>query len=330
MAFPKDADRSPAVRYAELPEHGCLRELKRRKIAFHREPPTYGVAIPVRLDGKLEGIAFRGPGPDKKRSESPYEIMDCRLVLALDDFTKILRSHGVVEVLHMSVYRPPAGAKEATAKMRAEAARTSVGSAEKRAPGARDSKQPAFLGGDAHGPEPGSTGGGASGAGREHGPGAPMLDPKRAAKKAKGKKGAFAKKKPAKPTKKPSKQAAPAKGSKHPRRSHRSKPRHKKLRDEPGKRHGGALAIDVGTFVLADGRKVRVERDFHGRIGARTCGTGTGPTRKTDEAVALREIVCEAADARLFNVELTPDYNHAHYNHLHLEVTPGVKWFLVH
>ena len=36
------------------------------------------------------------------------------------------------------------------------------------------------------------------------------------------------------------------------------------------------------------------------------------------------------ADAHIFNVELTPDYNWPHRNHFHLEVTPKVKWFLVH
>ena len=36
------------------------------------------------------------------------------------------------------------------------------------------------------------------------------------------------------------------------------------------------------------------------------------------------------AFSSLFNVALTPDYNWAHRNHFHLEVTPRVKWFLVH
>ena len=66
-----------------------------------------------------------------------------------------------------------------------------------------------------------------------------------------------------------------------------------------------------------------VERDFHGRIGAPTCGAGTGPNPATPEALELRRIVCDAADAKLFNVELTPDFNWAHRNHFHLEVTAG-------
>src|SRR4029078_8575220 len=38
---------------------------------------------------------------------SPYEIYDCRLVLALDDWARVLARHDVVEVVHYSVYRPP-------------------------------------------------------------------------------------------------------------------------------------------------------------------------------------------------------------------------------
>src|SRR5437899_2051866 len=44
-----------------------------------------------------------------------------------------------------------------------------------------------------------------------------------------------------------------------------------------GTRHDGALAIDAGTFVKSDGTRLDVEKDFHGRIGAKTCGPGTGP-----------------------------------------------------
>ncbi len=95
-------------------------------------------------------------------------------------------------------------------------------------------------------------------------------------------------------------------------------------------RHLGALAIDAAAFVKRDGKTLVVERDFHGRIGARTCGPGAAPLVATPEALELRQIVCEIADAHLFNVELTPDYNWAHRNHLHLEVTAGARWFVVH
>jgi hypothetical protein len=99
--------------------------------------------------------------------------------------------------------------------------------------------------------------------------------------------------------------------------------------DRIASRHLGALAIDAASFTKRDGSKLDVERDFHGHVGSPTCGVGSGPSPATDEAIELRQIVCEAAEARLFNVALTPDYNRDHHNHFHLEVAAGVKWFMV-
>ncbi len=95
-------------------------------------------------------------------------------------------------------------------------------------------------------------------------------------------------------------------------------------------RHPGALAIDAAQFVKRDGHALVVERDFHGRVGAKTCGEGAVPLARGPDAVELRAIVCDAAAAKLFNVELTPDFNWAHRNHMHLEVTAGARWFTVH
>jgi hypothetical protein len=133
------------------------------------------------------------------------EIYDCRLVLALDDFAKVLAKHDIVEVIHLSVYRPVSS---------------------------------------------------------------------------------------------------------------------KVVLKGAGRRHGGALAIDAAIFKTKDGRSLNVEKDFHGRIGARPC-----PASK--DASELRQLACEASDAQLFNVLLTPDYNWAHRNHFHMEVTAGVRWTLV-
>jgi hypothetical protein len=100
--------------------------------------------------------------------------------------------------------------------------------------------------------------------------------------------------------------------------------------DKIASRHPGGLAIDAASFVKRDGRALVVERDFHGRIGAPTCGPRAGPRPTSPESAELRKIFCDAADARLFNVALTPDFNRAHRNHFHLEVTAGARWFVVH
>jgi hypothetical protein len=211
---PVDAATTPAFRYAQLDRVACERELTRRAIPFTPVPEARGVLAPVRLAGPVGGVTYRSALSAKQRETSPNEVFDCRLVLALDDFSAILRAHDVEEVIHMSAWRPP-----------------------------RAKSWPA---------------------------------------------------------------------------------------EKLGTRHDGALAIDAGWFVKKGGEKLDVERDFHGRIGARTCGPGTGPSPATPEALELRSIVCEAAEAHLFQVALTPDYNWPHRNHFHLEVTPKVKWFLVH
>jgi hypothetical protein len=209
----KDPSATPAVRYASLDRATCEAELGRRGIAYKRVDEARGVLMPLRLLGPLHGVSFHSALPALQRATSPFEIVDCRLVLALDDFAALVASHGVVEVVHMSMYRPPG----------------------------------------------------------------------------------------------------------------RSWPAGK-----IGSRHDGALAIDAGHLVKQDGTVLDVEKDFHGRIGASTCGPGTGPSPATPAALELRDIVCDAADEHLFNVELTPDYNWPHRNHLHLEVTANVRWFLVH
>lgn len=194
-----------ASHYAALGRETCESELKKRGVAFSRVEEARGVIAPLRLEGPLSGVKFRSNLPASKAKTSPYDVYDCRLVLALDDFAKVLAKHDIVEVMHLSVWRP------VSAK-------------------------------------------------------------------------------------------TPLKG--------------------PGRRHTGALAIDAAIFKTSDGKSLSVEKDFHGRIGAKPCPA-------PENAPELRKIACEANQARLFNVLLTPDYNWAHRNHFHLEVTAGVKWTLV-
>jgi hypothetical protein len=211
LTTPPDATDAPAYRYAQLSPAECEAELAARSIEFSREVAS-AVLAPVRLHGPLRGVVFRTDQSDKARPTSLWEVVDCRLVLALDDFAEILNRHGIVEVRHYSMYRPPKAWSD----------------------------------------------------------------------------------------------------------------------DKPGTRHTGALAIDAGRFIDQAGTVLDVDHDFHGAIGAKTCGDGAAPRPATPAAIELREILCEAADRRLFNVVLTPNYNRPHKNHFHLEITAGVSWFLVH
>lgn len=67
--------------------------------------------------------------------------------------------------------------------------------------------------------------------------------------------------------------------------------------------HAIANAVDVAGFVLKDGRRITVQQDWN----------GADPQARA----FLRTI--RASACRRFGTVLSPDYNAAHYNHLHLE-----------
>lgn len=67
--------------------------------------------------------------------------------------------------------------------------------------------------------------------------------------------------------------------------------------------HAHANALDVSAFVLADGRRVSIARDW------------SGASVPSSFLHRVREGACES-----FNTTLSPDYNALHHNHLHLEM----------
>lgn len=103
---PADPDATPAVKYGAMSVADCEAELGNRHIGYTKETAK-GVLDPVRLTGTLHGVEFRTDASDAKRADSPYEIVDCREVLAMDDFAQILEKHDIVQVRHYSMYRPP-------------------------------------------------------------------------------------------------------------------------------------------------------------------------------------------------------------------------------
>ena len=70
--------------------------------------------------------------------------------------------------------------------------------------------------------------------------------------------------------------------------------------------HGRANAVDVAAFVLADGRRVTVRDGWNG----------------ADDAQRFLRLVHGSA-CRRFGTVLSPDYNAAHTDHLHLDMAPG-------
>ena len=71
--------------------------------------------------------------------------------------------------------------------------------------------------------------------------------------------------------------------------------------------HATAAAIDIGGFVLQDGRRISVERDWN----------GGGPAERQ-----FLRVVQDSACKRFATV-LGPDYNAAHRDHLHVEGVTG-------
>lgn len=101
------ATRARAYHYANLTNDEAFGELDRRRIRYERVSDRMpGVRAPIRLRGKLHGVWIHSVLPPEKRKTTPFEILDARLALALDDFSRILSHHDVVEVVHFTMYRP--------------------------------------------------------------------------------------------------------------------------------------------------------------------------------------------------------------------------------
>lgn len=94
---------APSMGYANLSPQACRKQLRELNIPTKPARPVRSVATAVRLDGPLQGVSFRGPGP-----KSIFSTMDCRLVLALYEFAGVISHYGVVEVLYGNAYRPNA------------------------------------------------------------------------------------------------------------------------------------------------------------------------------------------------------------------------------
>jgi hypothetical protein len=210
------AEAAPASRYARLTREEALAELRRRGIAFAEEASAPGVVAPIRLSGPLHGVLIHSSLPRDQWKTTPFEILDARLALALDDFAAVLANHDVTEVIHFTMYRPNDDVQE-------------------------------------------------------------------------GKEGT------------------------------------KDIRT----RHPGGMAIDVGGLRKRTGAILAVESHWPSGIGEKTCGPLARrlPGRRGRE---LKSIVCEAKDLRIFHAILTPHFNRAHRDHVHLEIKPDTAWFLVH
>lgn len=93
-------------------------------------------------------------------------------------------------------------------------------------------------------------------------------------------------------------------------------------------RHPGGMAIDLGAIKKRTGHWIAVGPHWPAELGAKSCGDG-GRKLKGRRGRELLSVACEASDLRIFHYMLTPHFDDAHSDHLHLEIKTGVKWFLV-
>jgi hypothetical protein len=208
----EEAKSSRAYRYANMTNEEALDELKLRGVPFREVDPVPGVRLPIRLTGRLHGVWIHSVLPAEQRKTTPFEILDARLAIALDDLCELLHAHGFVEVVHFTMYRPP-----------------------------------------------------------HDGP---------------AKKGEYL------------------------------------------HRHPGGMAIDLGALKKRTGHWIAVGPHWPSQIGAKSCGDG-GRELKGRRGRELLSVACEASDLKIFHYMLTPHFDDAHSDHLHLEIKQGVKWFLV-
>lgn len=78
-------------------------------------------------------------------------------------------------------------------------------------------------------------------------------------------------------------------------------------------RHGYGDAIDLSQFDFANGDVYSIVNDFEQDT----------TTFSTDAAEWLYDTSQDWHDAQIWNIILTPNYNAAHYNHFHVDLTPG-------
>ena len=62
-----------------------------------------GVEIPIRLQSPIDGIEIA-----TRAQSSVHAILDCRVALAIHQWSDVLRAKGVVRIEHYSIYRPNA------------------------------------------------------------------------------------------------------------------------------------------------------------------------------------------------------------------------------
>jgi len=95
---------SPAVTYAKLGAAACKKEAAKRGLPLAPSKSRQrGVETAERFDGDLNGVHLVMPPASSK-----FGVLDCRLALVIDDWTKALHQAGVTRITIDNTYRPNA------------------------------------------------------------------------------------------------------------------------------------------------------------------------------------------------------------------------------
>lgn len=83
--------------------------------------------------------------------------------------------------------------------------------------------------------------------------------------------------------------------------------------------HAYAKAIDIAAFVTSDDTTFEVLTDWVIDPDDNTCGAATEGVKDS----FLHQVICQLKAADVWNIVLTPNYNSAHRNHFHVDLTEG-------
>jgi len=110
VIVPADATTSAAYRYADMSKEACMKELEDRKIPHSPAGALEGVDAPVRVSGPIHGVSFEQVNRSNEESlNSDTSVLDCRLLLGIDDFTEQLVEQGIEKVGYIGAYRHEEG-----------------------------------------------------------------------------------------------------------------------------------------------------------------------------------------------------------------------------
>lgn len=103
--FPEHPQALPAFRYATLSDDECLAEARGRDLPFAPGPKVPTISAPVRLNGPMHGVSFEHWNERVRATLKDGPVMDCRLLLALDDTARVAAARGIVNIGWNSAYR---------------------------------------------------------------------------------------------------------------------------------------------------------------------------------------------------------------------------------